>query len=63
MNRTRRDPHSWISLIGVVPVIGLCAGVFEPAGAPVSSSQADATPAPTAVQPQPGSELLALNGR
>lgn len=63
MNRTLKDPQSWISLIGVVTVIGLCAGVFDPAAAPLPSTQADAAQTPAAATPQPGGELLALNGR
>lgn len=32
-----KDPQSWISIIGVLTVVGLCAGAFEPLNTPVST--------------------------
>jgi hypothetical protein len=35
-----RDPQSWVSVIAATTLIGLFAGVFEPAGAPAAAAAA-----------------------
>lgn len=65
--RALKDPQSWISLIGVVTVIGLCAGVFDNPQPPLQASVASQSRVQMKVQPvsvaaKPAKdELLALN--